>query len=184
MIKEKISDEEIIYNIKLGREEALRLLLFLYEKKLIYEIKKYELVFNQIGYSYDDELRLIDSVVYNAIAYFAFNNATFLHYCKNVTKRTIIDIYRENLKSSYANISFDSDYIDLRLSDDSTQIVEQANFELLLKAIRQDSEENYQIVSLLLDGFSYQEIADKLHYDVKHLSYLIQKIRKKFKAWH
>jgi DNA-binding CsgD family transcriptional regulator len=62
--------------------------------------------------------------------------------------------------------------------------VEQANFELLLKAIRQDSEENYQIVSLLLDGFSYQEIADKLHYDVKHLSYLIQKIRKKFKAWH
>ena len=88
-------DEELVYNYRVGREEALSFLFSLYEKKVTPFIIQYENIFRMAGYDYDDIKMFIRECVLKAIKGYRFGDKSFNTYYSAIAYRNVIALYRK-----------------------------------------------------------------------------------------
>lgn len=180
-----ISEEELIYNYRLGREEALNFLFSIYEKKVAPFYKKYEYVFRINGYDYEDQKAFARKCLLLAIKGYDFNKGNLNNYYSVIAEREIINLYRQIKDTSEEHIYNDSISVsDVSIEERVTypsEDYDQYDLILILDKIRNIGEIDYKIVKLYLEGNSYAEIARQLNLKTKSISNYLQKIRRKLK---
>lgn len=180
-------EEELIYNLRIGNKEALSLLLFIYEKKVVPFYNQYENVFEKNGYDKDDMKAFVRENVLTALKNFHFGKRKFNTYYSTIAYRNIITLYR-NIEGKYeekftgGEISLSDSEIESTILS-SNSLSNEIDASLILDKIKEISDKDYKIMTLYLEGYSYEEIADMLSTSVKSISNHLQKIRFKLRKW-
>lgn len=181
-----MTDEELIYNYRMGNMEALSLLFYSYGKKVIPFYRKYENIFRLIGYDDDDMKGFVRSTVLQSIDKYTFGDRSFNTFYSNVADRQVITLYRQ-VKSHAAE-----KYIDETISLSDVEVVEKisnsntedaVDVSLVLEKVKQIGEKEYKILKYYLEGNKYNQIAKLMNMKTKSVSNYLQKIRDKLRKW-
>lgn len=178
-------EEELVYNIRLGNEEALSFLFCLYETKVRPFYIKFENIFKAVGYDNEDIKIFVKNCVLLALGGYKFGDKKFNTYYSYVAYREAISLYR-SIEGTYDEKTVNNS---IRLSDYSVEErieyreSEKAKIELnfVLEKIKEIGEKEYKIMIYYLCGDSYQEIAEKMNLNIKSVTNYIQKVREKLK---
>ena len=178
-------DEELVYNYRLGREEALSFLFSLYEKKVTPFIIQYENIFRMAGYDYDDIKMFIRECVLKAIKGYRFGDKSFNTYYSAIAYRNVIALYRkiegtydERINSSAVSLSDSSNEEKYSYQEEAKKEID---LELLLTKIKGMTDYDYDILKLYLEGKTYHEISQILNITSKKVCNHLQKIKNKMK---
>ena len=180
-----MSEEELVYNYRLGREEALGFLFSLYEKKVIPFIVQYENIFRMAGYDSEDIKMFIRECVIKAIQGYRFGDKSFNTYYSAIAYRNIITLYRKIEGTYDERISFNS----IDLSDSSIEerfqysedVDSKIDLKILLSKVEGMTDCDNEILELYLRGKSYSYIASELNITTKKVCNHLQKIKNKLK---
>lgn len=180
-----VSEEELIYNYRLGREEALDFLFSIYEKKVAPFYKKFEYVFRINGYDYEDRKSFSRRCLLMAVKAYDFSKGNLNNFYSAIAEREIANLYRRMKNTSEEAMYLNS----ISLSDVSVEekityphdYYDQHDLTLILDKIKTIGEKDYNIIKLYLAGNTYVEIAKKLNLKPKSISNYLQKIRRKLK---
>ena len=183
---ERISDEELILNIRYGNREALELLYFRYEKIIGNYIYKYNYVFEKYGYSYEDLKATVWLILDKSINKYSLNNGFFYKYCYTACKSYVIDLLR---KRTYETENYKIDEIDelndLSLCENTPDESFDNSMNLLvdklLDEVKKMGQIYYDVLKLYYCGYSYLEIAKKLQITTKKVNNILFVIRQKLK---
>ena len=190
----KISDEELLYQIRQNDETAWKLLIERYEK-FIYPMAVSIMRFS--GFEDDqDALQVAMMGFIKAVeCYRPERKASFHSFARLCARRELANELRRRCRSSRYSGCNDLSLDSLLCEDTNTYRADQVrndnpefqpeenfNFKLLNEQINKSVSrmpENYQTVfNYWKDGYSYQEIADKTGMNVKTVDAVIQKIKK------
>ena len=180
-----MKEEELIYNYRLGNEEALSFLFSIYEKKVVNFYEKNKKIFELMGYDREDRLSFVRRCVFVAVTSYQFGDKSFNTYYSAVANREIINSYRQ-IKVTSAERFIDPS---VSLSDSLTlekMVVEEEKYDdidlsMIMEKVKQIGEIDYNILKLYLEGNTYIEIGEKLNLKPKSVSNYLQKIRTKLK---
>lgn len=180
-----LSEEELVYNYMIGNEEALSFLFSLYEKKVGPFLNKHDYVFKIIGYDYEDKKSFVRKCVLNTLKTYNFKYGTFNAYYSTIAIRELSNLYR-GVKGSFEEMTINNTVSinELEISDrvggnmDNSKEIE---LKLILEKIKSFGEIDYKIISLYLEGNTYNQIAEILKIKPKSVSNYLQKIRFKLK---
>lgn len=179
-----IKDEELIYNIKLGEREALELLFFSLEKRMQKILNKYSYFFKTYNYDKEDVRQLLRNSIVAAINTYCVDKGKFFQYCIFTFQSEVARVARENY------LDFENQKI-CQLSDSEIEnypAVGQSTPPTLcylnstLDEIKGIGETEYEIIVLLVKGYSYEEIGTQLKMDKKQVSNKIEKVRRYMKV--
>jgi RNA polymerase sporulation-specific sigma factor len=178
-------EEELVYNYRLGREEALGFLFSLYEKKVTPFIIQYENIFRMAGYDSDDIKMFIRDCVLKAIKGYRFGNKSFNTYYSAIASRNIIALYRktegtydERINASTISLS---DYTNEEKFSYQEETKKEIDLELLLSKIKGMTDCDHKVLELYLEGKTYHEISQILNITSKKVCNHLQKIKNKMK---
>lgn len=173
----KMSDEEFIYLYRQGEEQALDALLDAYA--LMIRKLAYQYCFKGYRADLDDYMQLAKIKLLQAVdAYCPQKEAKFSTFYKEIVKRSFIDYARRQSVRCKRVASF----TDLMIEDQevaysvTTQQLDIKKEDLSVKLSQFDAKDQ-KIVYLRIQGYSYQEIADKLHVKRRRVAYVIYKAR-------
>lgn len=175
----KMSDEEYIYLYRQGDEQALDMLL-----------EAYTLMIRKLAYQYclkgyrgdlDDYMQLAKIKLLQAIdVYCPQKEAKFSTFYKEVVKHAFIDYARKQSiiykkVSSFTDLMMEDQEVAYHVTSQQLDIKK----EDLSKKLSHFSTQDQEIVYLRIQGYSYQEIADKLQVKRRRVAYVIYKARTK-----
>lgn len=192
-------DDELIRLSQQGHSYALELLIQRYRSFVLSKARTYFLV----GGDKEDVTQEGMIGLYNAICDYDQNKITsfraFADLCitrqiitaiKAATrqKHTPLNTYTSLNKPIYDEDS-DRMLIDLieesRVSDPQELIIYEENLKRLKSKLSQAlSDFEYKVLNLYLDGYTYQEISDKLNRHVKSIDNALQRIKRKFEQFN
>lgn len=178
-----IKDEEIIYNIKLGEREALELLFFSVEKRMTKILNKYEYFFKTYNYDRDDVRQLLRNTIMNSIDSYCVSKGKFFQFCVFAFQSEIARIARSNyidFENQKICALGDSE-IENFSSPTESSVTEVTYLHSTLDEIKDMGEIEYDIIILLVKGYSYEEISNKLNLNKKQVSNRIEKVRRYMK---
>jgi argininosuccinate lyase len=179
-----IKDEELIYNLKMGEREALELLFFSVEKRMQKILNKYSYFFKTYNYDKEDVRQLLRNSTMNAINTYCVEKGKFFQYCIFAFQSEIARVARENY------LDFENQKL-CQLEDSEienfpalgeSQPTSLVTLSTTLDDIRDIGEKEYDIIVLLVKGYSYEEIGDQLNIDKKQVSNKIEKVRRYMKS--
>ncbi len=179
-----IKDEELIYNIKLGEREALELLFFSVEKRMQKILNKYNYFFKTYNYDKDDVRQLLRNSIMNAINSYCVSKGKFFQYCIFAFQSEVARVARENyldFENQRLCQLVDSEIENFAAIGES-QPPTLATLSTTLDDIKDIGEKEYDIIVLLVKGYSYEEIGDQLNIDKKQVSNRIEKVRRYMKS--
>lgn len=178
-------EEELVYNYRLGREEALGFLFSLYEKKVTPFIIQYENIFRMAGYDSEDIKMFIRDCVLKAIKGYRFGNKSFNTYYSAIASRNVIALYRktegtydERINASTISLS---DYTNEEKYSYQEETKKEIDLELLLSKIKGMTDCDHKVLELYLEGKTYHEISQILNITTKKVCNHLQKIKNKMK---
>ncbi len=182
----KLSDEELILNIRYGNREATELLYFRYEKIIGNYIYNYKNLFDKYGYSFEDLKATVWLILDKSINKYSLNNGFFYPYCFTACKAYIIDLLRRRTYET-ENYQIDevADFSDLSLCENTpdTSFDNSMNLlvEKILNEVKKMGQLYYDVLKLFYCGYSYAEIASKLNITQKKVNNILFVIRQKLK---
>lgn len=181
----KLTEEELVYNYRLGREEALNFLFYIYEIKVTPFFKQFDYVFRLNGYDYEDKKGFVRKCLYAAVNGVRFKEGNLNSYYSTIAYREIVSLYRERKGTVeeelyYSNVSLS----DVEVADNSNENYESGDrldLGTVLNKIKQIGETEYRIMIYYLEGNTYAQIGEKMNMKPKSVSNYIQKIRFKLR---
>lgn len=180
-----ITEEELVYNYRIGREEALDFLFLIYEKKVTPFLKNNDYVFKINGYDYEDKKAFVRRCLYVSVRGYCFSFGNLNNYYSAIASRDIASLYRK-IKGTYDegvyynSISLSDVEVEERISC-SDSVSHSIDSDIILEKIRNVGEKEYKIIKLYMAGNTYIQIGKKLNIKPKAVSNYIQKIRTKFR---
>lgn len=187
---EEENDYELLYMLREKDDAALSLLIKKYDGLIMNLIRKY------LGCFHDEDamqeqhqlslLKLLQAIE----DYREDKETTFSYYFIKIIKYSLIDAYRTHTSTTgeifYGILSMDAEIregdltyklADLIGEDDSNVVISEELHTRYLDACSKMTTLEKLILDLRILGFSYQQIADKLHMDIKKVDNTIQKVR-------
>lgn len=189
----QIEEEILVKRIKAGDSNAFESLERYYHPFLMQYYKKIKKIINTIDI---DELFQLGRIgLYNAVKGYDKDNDTLFHtYAVLIITGYLNNYYRKNRKhffgTNYNVVSLDYsfDQHQLRLMDmigdrDDDSVAVRVNTRILLEEVYRslNSEREKDVLIYRIQGYSYQEIADKMNLTFKDVDNTIQKIRRKLR---
>ena len=175
----------MVYNYRLGKEEALSFLFSIYEKKVVPFIIQYENIFRMCGYDNEDIKMFIRDCVLKAVKGYRFGYKSFNTYYSSIAYRNVITLYRQ-VEGTYdeRNKFFSVDLSDSSIEEKfvyKEENEEQMDLEIILSKIENMTDYDNKILELYLQGKTYLDIAQKLNISTKKVCNHLQKIKNKMK---
>lgn len=172
------NDNELIYLIRLGNEDALNYMINKYEKYIYTNIKKYKI--NNFDDAYQDGL----VALINAIKSFNDSyNKTFNKYFELILSNKLLDtLKRENKERKYYlvdTVEIDNNYL---LNEETVKLDEKIS-EKYKAELMKSLGKNELIVfeEYFLHNYSIDDISKTNNMDKKNIYYTIYRISKKIK---
>ncbi len=175
-----LSDNEIISEIKKGEYQYLGFLIDKYMPLILKNAKDFE------GYLEKEDLVSEGiSALFSAVTAFDGEKSKFSTFLALCVKRAMLTAS----KASFAKKRIPSELIssleDVELVCNETPediYIDKENFDIIKKNIASElSELEYNVLSLLLDGNTYADIAEKLNISLKSVDNSLYRIRTKLK---
>jgi RNA polymerase sigma factor (sigma-70 family) len=181
-----LSDEELVYYVRLGNGEAKRLLFFRYEKKIGNYLYKNRFLLERLGYTFDDLKMLIWECVEKSLSRYSFEGGTFYSYCFMTLKSKVIDLTRKKaVENELVRVRTYHESPDLDICDSMPSKGNDVDMAIyinyILNCVREMGEEHYQVIKMVYEGYSYDEIAKELHTSNKRVNNLVTNIRKRLR---
>lgn len=192
-------DDELIRLSQQGHSYALELLIQRYRSFVLSKARTYFLV----GGDKEDVTQEGMIGLYNAICDYDQNKITsFRAFADLCITRQIITAIKAATRQKHTPLNtyislnkpiYDEDsdrmLIDLieesRVSDPQELIIYEENLKRLKSKLSQAlSDFEYKVLNLYLDGYTYQEISDKLNRHVKSIDNALQRIKRKFEQFN
>ena len=178
-----LSDDELIYYIKQDKQEAFELLFFRYEKNMKSILEKIE---NYLYMNLDEDL--IWSLYYEsfckALKIYDHNKGVFYYFLKEVFRYALVRFYRNEMTYYDKEVLAYEDE-EGRIPDvpdlESSTPYDNVDANIILDMIKSFGEEEYQLVTLWMQGYKYQEISEIMGITPKQTYYRLDKIFKKVK---
>lgn len=173
----KMSDEEFMYLYRQGEEVALDALLDGYA--LMIRKMAYQYCFKGYRGELDDYMQLAKIKLLQAVdAYRPHKEVKFSTFYKEIVKRAFIDYarrqsVRNKRVASFTDLMIEDQEVAYTLTSSKLEIKKE---DLVLK-LPNFNETEQEIIYLRIQGYSYQEIADKLHIKCRRVAYVIYKAR-------
>ena len=179
------TDEELVYNIRLGNKEALKLLFFRYEKKLGNYLYSFNGLLKRNGYDYEDNKMLIYKSILDSLERFEINLGNFYSFALLHLRNDIVDILRKNTFETKMNItSLDDEAEEISyLNDYYKEENNEIGFELnkVLEKIKKIGNVHYEVMKMKINGYSHKQISKKLNISEKRVDNIVFYVRKKLK---
>ena len=180
-----MKEEELVFNYRLGNEEALSFLFSIYEKKVVNFYDKNDKIFELMGYDKEDRKAFVRRCVYIAVTTYQFGDKSFNTYYSAIANREIINAYRQ-IKATSAQRYIDpnvclSDNLMLEKIVVEEENIHDIDLSMVMEKVKEFGEVDYKILKLFIEGNTYVQIGEKLKLKPKSVSNHMQKIRSKLK---
>ena len=180
-------EEELVYNFRLGREEALCFLFSIYEKKVVPFVIQYENIFRMCGYDNEDIKMFVRDCVLQAVKGYRFGDKSFNTYYSAIAYRKIINMYRKiegtyNEKYKSFTIDLSDSLVEERFAYNE-EMERKVDLLFIMEIVNTMTEYDKNIFNLYLEGVPYTEIAKTLGISQKKVCNHMQKIKTKLKKW-
>lgn len=193
---EQLTDEQLIRNLRDGDKKIMDYIMEKYKNVVRKEAKAMYL----IGGENDDLIQEGMIGLFKAIRdYREEREASFFHFAELcITRQIYSAIEASNRKkhaplnsyvSFYSEVSEEgqplAEYLESERSDNPEQrIIDQENFELFLKKVRQIlSKMECEVLDDYLSGLNYQQIAEKMKKSPKAIDNALQRIKAKIRVF-
>lgn len=179
---EKYNDYELVYLAKEQHEIAYEILQKKYEPIIVNLAKKFSQVYKKIGLDICDYILEGKLALDKAINNFndKYNNIFFTH-AINYIKYSFYELVKNSKKDICLNNSISwSEQIDYLYKDGRIDSIE--SYELVKLIFAKLNNMEKQIVILKIQGYSYEDIANKLKIDRKKVDNILSKIRKNLRV--
>ncbi len=189
-------DSELTYYLRENSEEAQDILYQKYKYIIEVLLNKYKRVFYALNIDYDEVRQEANLAFTNAIYSFQDDKdaalSTFISLCVERKIKNVIKKYETNKTKAFSDsLSLDNTSYDVPLEN----IIGDNKYEPLRNLETKDTLEyinnkvkeilsinELEVYNLMIDGFSYIEIANKLNRTPKQIDNTIQRIRTKLKS--
>ena len=191
-----LSDEEVVLIAQSGDNHALEHIIIRYRNFVYSKAKKLFL----IGSDQDDLIQEGMIGLYEAVKSFKNEKASFKSFAGICVRRQMISAVKSATRNKHkplnSYISLDKNVYDqdtdaafiTSISNNSPQnpesiVIDKEDFDGIESKINNTlSKLELNVLMLYLDGYSYQQIADKIEKDVKSVDNAIQRIKKKIES--
>lgn len=189
----KLSDEQVVELAKSGDENAYSHIITRYRNLVYNRVKAYYIK----GADEDDLIQEGMIGLYKAVKDFNPEMSSFSSFAKLCVSRHVITSVKNSTRNKHmplnSYISLDaqrhddtSEEFTHEIADDTDSVnpenilINRENLHGITYRINQIlSKLELEVLALYLDGFSYQEIAEKINRDVKAVDNAVQRIRRK-----
>lgn len=183
--QEAYTDSELLYLYRQGEEQALHLLLAQYEKRIRAIAYGYMKRNRLPKAEYEEMCQLAKIKLLQAVDTFRTDKeVSFAHFYGKIVRRACIDFVRQRRHGQLYMLSLqeleaqEGDQIYLA----ACQQADDADHAYLSERLQQQkaklSKREAEILQLRLCGYTYGEIAAKLHLTRRQVEYALQKLRK------
>ena len=190
-------DNELVFYLNDNNEEAIDIIYDKYKYIIDVIINKYKRVFYALNIDVEEVRQEANLAFSYAIFNYSDNKdaslSTFINLCVERRVRAVIKKYESNKSRIMSeSISFDSKLGDVSLDniigDDTYEPLRTLENIDMLEYLNNEvknilSKSELDVYNLLVDGFSYIEIAEKLNKTPKQIDNTIQRIRIKLKSF-
>jgi len=163
----KLTDNDLVYQIHLGDPEAFSLLFHKYQKYAVGLANQYKSIYSKDGFTLDELVSVALETFSKALKKFVLGKSTFYSYWRTYTLHAFMDYARANSYRFGARM-FNGISLDAQIDDDP-------NANCLADIVGEEDEEIYK----RLDKIELQETLNKFNKKLKSmdrriLKYLIQ----------